>query len=275
MLRNTGRIQKQVKKSAVNSLAQACLKIERPLAYVILFVAGMFSAFGTMPLPMALAALTGLGLIILRVLFAIESKQAERHDIEEFTDFQSAAINISDTIQQALAQKNTIEIKWVGTTMGRGAPFLMHHINQFIQNKPNSKILLEVFMLSPDYSELSSFNMMWPDQAKNNYQLLNTWISDCDSNKLEGVIYKYSFPPMHIGLLIDNRVLYMAFGSWEENVIRTPLQGNQTNYEYCVGMNPHYRYESRTPKGAEYIRQYLAWTNYLKFIAQKPTPQNP
>jgi hypothetical protein len=255
-----------------NHLYRVYSKIEPPLAAVIMFSVGIFSAFGLMQ--MALPALAGLGLIILRVLFSIELRQSERHDIEEFADFQSASIDIAETIRQTLAQKNTVKIKWVGTTMGRGAPFLMHHINQFMQSKPNSEISLEIFMLSPDYPELASFNTMWPEQAKHNYQLLHSWTSGFDKSKIKASIYEYSFPPMHIGLLIDDRVLYMAFGSWEENVMRIHPQGTQPNYEYCVGMNPHYRYESRTPKGAEYIRQYLAWTNYLISINQ-PISQNP
>ncbi len=262
MLKNTDSIQNLVKKSSINRLSETYSRAQQPLAFVILFTATIFSAFGLMQL--AVPALAGIGLIALQVLFAIESRQSELRNTKEFTDFQSASLDIAETIQQSLSKKNRVDIKWIGTTMGRGGPFLINQINQLLRNNCNSKIVLEIFMLSPDYPELALFNTKWPSQAKNNYQILNDWISNCNPEKLEGSIYKYDFPPMYIGLLIDNQVLYTAFGSWEENVTGINSKGNQPNYEYCVGMNPHYKYESRTLKGTEHIRQYLAWVHYLK-----------
>lgn len=252
------------RKSPITHLTQAYFRVQQPLTYGILCLVGLFSAFGAMQL--ALPALAGLGFMVLQVLFAIESRQSALSDAEKFTDFQVASLYMADSIREALSKNNRITLKWVGTTMDRGGPFLINQINQLLRSNPNVKVELEIFMLSPDCPKLSLFNTKWPSQTKNNYQMLNDWLLSCNPQKLEGAIYKYESPPAYTGLLIDDQVLFMAFSSWEENIAGINSTGNQSSYEYCVGMNPYYKHVSYTYEGSEHIRQYLIWIQHFKRV---------
>jgi hypothetical protein len=245
----------------ISAIKDAYKKHQQPLAIGILLLAAGYSAFGYTAI--ALPALATVALIVIQVLFAIESHISMQDSSNTFNDFSDASREMMDLVFMAATRSNLVTLSWIGSTMDRGGPFLINSLRAVFRERPNVKIRLEIFMLNPDSQYLRLHNANWPQQAKLYHDQLQSWLSEIDPNRLEGTITTFDVPPSYTGLLIDNNVLFMAFCHWED------CSGINYTQEYSVGNNPYFkRIRGTSEKSDEHIRQYLGWVAHYKRAPQ-------
>jgi hypothetical protein len=245
--------------SLFSTVKDAYKKHQQPLASVILLLAAVYSAFGLTAI--ALPALAGVAFIVVQVLFTIESYISVQSASNTFNDFSEAAREMKNLVLMAATWSNFVTLTWIGGTMDRGGPFLQNSLRAVLKQKPNVKIKLEIFMLSPDSQYLQYYNANWPYQARLYYDQLQSWLSEIDPSRLEGTITTFDIPPSYTGLLIDNNVLVIAFCHWEDS------SSLNSTLEYSVGNNPYYKKtRGASERSDEHIRQYLGWVAHYKSL---------
>jgi hypothetical protein len=245
----------------ISTIKDAYKKHQQPLTIAILLLAAGYSAFGYTAI--ALPALATVGLIVVQVLFSIENHILAEDASNTFNDFAEASSEMKKLVLMAATWSNSITLTWIGSTLDRGGPFLQNSLRMVLQQRPNVKIKLEIFMLSPDSQYLRLYNANWPQQAKLYHEQLQSWLSEIDPNRLEGTIITFDIPPSYTGLLIDSNILVMAFCHWED------CSGKNLQHEYSVGNNPYYkRIRGSSYRSDEHIRQFLGWVKHYKLAQQ-------
>ena len=236
-------------------LKELYVKAQKPVAYILLLIAiiVLYTPYQQLLLP----SIAALSLLILNMLFTIEDKVSEDFKPKTFLDFYNATLPMQQALD-AHVKSRCLTVKWIGTSMDCGWPFLRKNIARILDQFPASKVSLEIFMLSEHFQLLAELNRMWPTQVKNNKEDIIGWkamIEEAYPGRIEVALCEYQSIPNYSGMLVNESTLFLAFCSWGPT-------------SFSVGNNPYTRYEKKRGQGLELIDQYLKWTDYYRKHAE-------
>jgi hypothetical protein len=149
-------------------------------------------------------------------------------------------------ITQELKNSNNISIKWLGTAMDYGWPFLRDILNQVV----NQSVTLDIAMLAHDWPDIQKVNRFWQKEAENYVQSITAFKDKHSNNNIQINLYTYRHMPYWTGLIINNKYLFVAFCEWSAG-------------QYAVGSNEYTLYTKGDGSGHDiYIAQFERWFEF-------------
>jgi hypothetical protein len=231
----------------INAIQKFYTGIQKPFSFICLIVAVASNFGGSKELQ--LTSLLAIGFVLLQILFEIHSTLSEQKENAPkiFESYHIASPEMERLIDDQIKRNKSISLKWLGTCMDYGWPFLRNYLVKLMSLNLDVSVKVEVAMLAPDWSDVAKVNLFWQIELKSQHDAIEAFIKSCPNKNIEVKLHTYRHMPYFTGLLINDKFLFLGLCQWSAG-------------QYAVGSNHYTLYtKGKASEHEEQIVQYQSW----------------
>lgn len=231
-------------------------RLQKPLA-IFCLIAGAIGTVITNQY-MSAGALVTLEFILILILFEIHDLLTNKtsNTPKRFDNYHAAAPEMTVLIEKEINRNNKVTLKWLGTAMDYGWPFLRNYLSQIESSQKSIELNIEIAMLSHEWPDIKKVNRLWGDESKSYYESIVAYRKDIQHNssnvKINVELYPYKHMPYFTGLLINDKFLFLGMCGWKHG-------------QYSVGSNEYTLYKNQNgDTDKKHISQFKKWFEFAK-----------
>lgn len=183
-----------------------------------------------LPAEAGLAAASGLGVLVIAVLFDLEKTVIHRLSTSRFEDFHDVAADMR-AVALRRAGKDNFRLDAIGMSMGHAWTLISGVLDTLLRDTNARNIQINISMLDPTWPELHQLNPGWAARAPANHTAIVDYIArhqnDFNQRHWTFALHTYRHMPNWHGICLDDQVLFLSTCSWQS----AELTGGENEYE--------------------------------------------